>query len=141
MLTIGLPYLKEVIMKRDGKLVIRPDSGDPVEVVRGVVVHNMPHTTSDIIGGEYKAEDSISDTGCNYTETVDSGDEATYYVRSLDGDILEIKAYVSRDYDRTKYIESYDAEVVELTAEQKGAVHVLWELFGGETTSTGHMLL
>lgn len=41
MLTKGLPYLKEVIMAREsngitpGKLVVRPDSGDPVKVICG----------------------------------------------------------------------------------------------------------
>jgi nicotinamide phosphoribosyltransferase len=34
-LTEILPKLKDVIMARDGKLVIRPDSGDPVKVVCG----------------------------------------------------------------------------------------------------------
>lgn len=31
-----LPQLKEEIMSRDGKLVIRPDSGDPVDIVCGL---------------------------------------------------------------------------------------------------------
>lgn len=35
MLTIGLPYMKDAILSRDGKVVIRPDSGDPVKVVCG----------------------------------------------------------------------------------------------------------
>lgn len=41
MLTRGYPYLKEVIMRRDplglqpGKVVVRPDSGDPVLVICG----------------------------------------------------------------------------------------------------------
>lgn len=30
-----LPALREVILKRDGKVVIRPDSGDPVEILCG----------------------------------------------------------------------------------------------------------
>lgn len=34
-LTEFVPNLKETILKRDGKLVIRPDSGDPVEIVCG----------------------------------------------------------------------------------------------------------
>lgn len=34
-LTEYVPSLKDVIMKRDGKLVIRPDSGDPVKIVCG----------------------------------------------------------------------------------------------------------
>ena len=31
-----LPELKEEIMKRDGKIVIRPDSGDPVDIICGI---------------------------------------------------------------------------------------------------------
>ena len=34
-LTKLLPSLKEVILSRDGKLVIRPDSGDPVKIICG----------------------------------------------------------------------------------------------------------
>lgn len=35
-LTDVLPRLKDEIMSRDGKLVIRPDSGDPVDILTGV---------------------------------------------------------------------------------------------------------
>jgi nicotinic acid phosphoribosyltransferase len=34
-LTVILPNLKEQILDRDGKLVIRPDSGDPVDILTG----------------------------------------------------------------------------------------------------------
>lgn len=34
-LTVTVPKLKDQIMARDGKLVIRPDSGDPVKIVVG----------------------------------------------------------------------------------------------------------
>lgn len=34
-LTAYLPLLKEQILNRDGKLVIRPDSGDPVDIICG----------------------------------------------------------------------------------------------------------
>ena len=34
-LTNTLPRLKDTIVKRDGKLVIRPDSGDPVKIICG----------------------------------------------------------------------------------------------------------
>lgn len=36
-LTEILPALKDEIMARDGKVVIRPDSGDPVEIITGTV--------------------------------------------------------------------------------------------------------
>jgi nicotinamide phosphoribosyltransferase len=35
MLTVILPSLKDRIMSRDGKFVVRPDSGDPVKIVCG----------------------------------------------------------------------------------------------------------
>jgi nicotinamide phosphoribosyltransferase len=34
--TVYLPRFKEQILARDGKLVIRPDSGDPVDIICGV---------------------------------------------------------------------------------------------------------
>ncbi len=36
LVTEYLPQLKELIMSRDGKLVIRPDSGNPVEILCGI---------------------------------------------------------------------------------------------------------
>ena len=41
-----LPALKEEIMARDGKLVIRPDSGDPADIIAGTARHSkyMPLT-------------------------------------------------------------------------------------------------
>lgn len=39
----GLPMLKEDILSREGKLVVRPDSGDPVRVLTGYKVNNR-HT-------------------------------------------------------------------------------------------------
>ncbi len=43
-LTEYMPKLKDKIMERDGKLVIRPDSGDPVDIVVGdfTAPHNSP---------------------------------------------------------------------------------------------------
>ncbi len=40
-ITETLPRLKDRITARDGKLVIRPDSGDPVDIVTGTV-HGVP---------------------------------------------------------------------------------------------------
>ena len=53
-----LPALKDIIMNRDGKLVIRPDSGDPVDIVTGTSANgNTPEEKGlieclwDIFGG------------------------------------------------------------------------------------------
>jgi nicotinamide phosphoribosyltransferase len=72
-ITETLPALKDKIMARDGKLVIRPDSGDPADILCG-------------IKGSYRSPE-----------------------------------------DRTP--------------EEKGVVELLWEIFGGTETETGHKLL
>lgn len=36
-----LPRLKDIIMARDGKLIIRPDSGDPVDILCGYAKHEV----------------------------------------------------------------------------------------------------
>ena len=45
MCTEYLPALKEEILSRDGKLVIRPDSGDPVDILCGVPSTHTKHLT------------------------------------------------------------------------------------------------
>ena len=44
-LTETVPSLKDKIMARDGKLVIRPDSGDPADILCGTYPHALPATT------------------------------------------------------------------------------------------------
>lgn len=50
-LTEYLPQLKHIIMARDGKVVIRPDSGDPVDIICGVptdwLMPNIPSGYND----------------------------------------------------------------------------------------------
>jgi nicotinamide phosphoribosyltransferase len=73
-LTVILPNLKAEIMGRDGKLVIRPDSGDPADIICGTVSHALPKL------GEFAV----------------------------------------------------------VTPEQKGAIEVLWDEFGGTVNSKGY---
>lgn len=75
-LTETLPALKDKIMARDGKVVIRPDSGDPVKIVCGTM-GTWPK-------GEHRAD---------------------------------------------------------LSPEAKGAVEVLWDVFGGTVNERGHKVL
>jgi nicotinamide phosphoribosyltransferase len=79
-----LPRLKSDIMARDGKLVIRPDSGDPVEIICGKILHQDKDNPTvhqkgvvarlwDIFGGTindkgYKELDSH--IGCIYGDSI-----------------------------------------------------------------------
>lgn len=142
-LTKGLPYMKDVIMARYGKLVIRPDSGDPVEVVCVVKIHNFQDfTTAEVIEKSDESVCSIEDVGYTVVEDMDGASEFEYFIKSSDGDVIRISGETcgSRKYGGV-YVDGFEAEVVELTAEQKGAVQVLWELFGGTETETGYKML
>jgi nicotinamide phosphoribosyltransferase len=85
LITHVLPRLKDLIMSREGKLVIRPDSGDPVDITCGKFVF-VPH--------EYESEEEFEMT------------------------MKEINS-----------------------PEGKGVVELLYDIFGGETTSTGYKRL
>lgn len=144
----GLPYLKDVIMRRQsngvtpGRLVIRPDSGDPVEVLCGVKIVNCPHTFAEIEDRDDDAVDSIHDISYNFIEDVDGGEEVEFFIRTSDGVICSISGEVShsRYYDM-KSMDGFSVSEVELTVEQKGAVEVLMGIFGYTETSTGHFLM
>lgn len=64
-LTDYLPKLKEEILNRDGKLVIRPDSGDPADILCGVGSHSdNPFNSFD----EYKQKNGKGTKYTDYTE-------------------------------------------------------------------------
>ena len=138
MMTRGYPYLKEVIMRRNplglqpGKVVVRPDSGDPVEVICGRKYHDL---TADEMN-----EDSFCDIGYDYVDGFNSEEEVDFLVKS-EGKFYKVKGYASREYDYTRYFEFHSIEEYERTAEEKGAIQILWDTFGGTHTTTGHKLL
>lgn len=64
-ITEYLPRLKEEILARDGKLVIRPDSGDPVDIICGIQKYT-DWTNED-------EEDYYNQTGKESTESIRKG--------------------------------------------------------------------
>ena len=89
-ITDVLPLRKDKIMARDGKVVIRPDSGDPVDIICGL---------------EY-IDKAIDDTIEHLRENGVNAER-----NSLRGRV---------------------------TPEYKGAIEVLWEIFGGTTNDLGY---
>ena len=99
-----LPQLKEEILARDGKLVIRPDSGDPVDIICGISDTKIFSKENGKIfkNGEYKSY--------------------------LDGRGFEIYG---------KYEKGNEVS----TAEYKGVVELLWDIFGGTINEQGYKVL
>jgi nicotinamide phosphoribosyltransferase len=130
--------LKEEILSRDGKLVLRPDSGDPVDILCGSVTLN--YTSLDQAKHDFKNE--------LYNSTVHGEDEYTIdttRIVNVNGTYYKLTEDTTWNrYDKQYYYvdELYiDAEEVEAKPEYVGVIELLWNTFGGTTNGQGYKLL
>lgn len=120
-LTLILPILKDVILRREGKLVIRPDSGDPVKIVCG----EKPALAE-------VDEKSISRLTYN-NEFIYNG-KPYRVIRDLS--VLPEDRYLPFfELIRNKFIEEIR---IDQTPEEKGSIQVLSEVFGFTTNAKGY---
>lgn len=138
-----LPKLKTQIMTRNGKVVIRPDSGDPVKILCGDIdvveipeeyVHSLQDFCADWIYDFI--DEPHGERGADEYSTIFRF-RNQYYKCTIE---VEWNRYDKRFY----YCDDYKVkEFVEytMTPQDKGAVECLWEIFGGTITETGHKLL
>ena len=109
----GKGRLKEIIMKRDGTVFFRGDSGDPVDIICGT----KPQV--------FKSLAEVKNTRALVTVDVPFfvEDEQEYY-----------------KLVKTEGKDGYVA-VDEKSVEQKGTVELLWEMFGGTVNEAGYKVL
>ena len=111
LITEYLPALKEQIMARDGKLVIRPDSGNPVDIICG---HKTEETDNiDNVDGDWYAVDVVSHRGSYFKR------DKTWH-----GDDCDVQI--------GKQLKS---------PEVKGVIELLWDIFGGTVNEQGYKVL
>lgn len=104
------PGVKEAIMKRDGRLVIRPDSGNPIHIICGYKLFPVAFAHEDNMA-DYRINNGSSEFE-DY-EVVKIGDS---YYRLVDG---------QRDYTPVP------------EHEVKGSIELLWDIFGGTYSDKG----
>lgn len=109
--------LKDVIMSREGKLVFRPDTGKPEDVVCGIPFVEEDNLKELLSGKHYKDQGTIP----KVIKT-----EKGYFSLHL--------IWSSEDTECEAYV--YGNEIPE--AEVKGSIEILWEIFGGTTNSKGY---
>ena len=125
--------LKDTILKRNGKLVIRPDSGDPVRILTGYRVCQT--YTVDLNSQDFDLKDYFKIWDLEWLYRVSreyTCDDGT--VKKCEFDercIIEVKCndQVSKYYEiiYDKYEQLEEHEVL-------GSVQVLWNIFGGTET-------
>jgi nicotinamide phosphoribosyltransferase len=111
-----LPRLKDEVMARDGRVVIRPDSGDPVDIVCGTlrapIFDNFEH-----------AKERLGKP----TTTVHLGGKMY-----LDASTNKYMIYQFATQTAVEY---------NATLEEKGLIHCLWDIFGGSLSEKGFKIL
>jgi nicotinamide phosphoribosyltransferase len=163
--------LKDVIVNRDGKLVIRPDSGDPVEILCGMEQIDINELTKDY-NGNNKLE-----YGFNLIKQMTELENKEYLVKYKESDQLSEPSYfkikINTDLNYNKIISFYDTykskyktsslserysddyvspkEELETNGyeyylytpsnAELGVVELLWNVFGGTITDKGYKLL
>lgn len=145
-----LPTLKEEILARDGKLVIRPDSGDPVDILCGVGIkyEELKYIPEGEILPSY-FEDYLLEEVQENTPHGEHGDveySQTYIVR---GKLYRATIHnISWNrYDKQYYyIDMYEKakitlEELEWKPSDKGVVELLWDIFGGTVNEQGYKVL
>lgn len=137
--------LKDKIMARDGKVVLRPDSGDPVEIICGIEISDMS-ASDDLESAKEYMLDLIVEEVRDETPFAERGEDTTFGYFRFDGKIYKLYVEIEWNrYDKQYYFidgfEYTECEEVTLTPEQKGAVEALWDVFGGTVTDKGYKLL
>lgn len=112
MLTVTLPAVKDKILARDGKYVVRPDSGDPFKILCGEVEQKVTNLEEYLENfNKHKRVPSLIEYNNKF-----------YSVCSV-------------NHNGTNVIEHWE---VTLTPEQKGTFRILDELFGSTVNSKGY---
>lgn len=142
-LTNTLPALRDDILLRDGKLVIRPDSGNPVDILCGISVPEF----DTLANAESWAKDNCRDEAGNDCEgSHNYGKEE--YSRMVKVGCNHYEIFIQFEYDRHAKTYYYIYEYkhartlkIELKPEQKGVIELLSETFGVTINSKGYKQL
>jgi len=140
--------LKDVIMNRDGKVVFRPDTGDPVEVVCGISVMDLTNVeyAKDVEKAKRYFQDVIYDKVIRATPHGEMGDDNVVDYFKYQDTVYEmcVEFEWNRHDKQYYYIEGASIKYcrpAELTPEQKGSIECLWDIFGGTVSELGYKVL
>jgi len=142
-----LPKLKQDILSRNGKLVIRPDSGNPVDILCGsarIIEYGDYVSTLELL--KEWAKDTLEEMVGDNTAHGECGNSTTYGYFRLNDNIYKISIgiYWGRYDKQYYYIDSSEViscELITLNPEEKGVIELLWDVFGGTINEQGYKVL
>lgn len=157
-----LPALKSDILNRDGKVVIRPDSGDPVSILCGSInydiddtdyaIRNFPNGLTEEQLHKFvieSARDYVHDeatTACDGRYCM--GDDLYTAHIKVNDKIYSVEVEVEYNrHDKTYYyveetiVNEDSFKEVEQSIHNKGLIEGLWDIFGGTVNDKGYKVL
>lgn len=152
-MTYYLPLLKETILARDGRVVIRPDSGNPEDIICGTggakYMDISRYFKGDPLENPGEFEDSLLDEVRADTPHGEWGVEehTGYYMVNGKYYKATIHNISWNRYDKQYYyIDMWEkakitVEEITDTHEEKGAYEILWDIFGGIVNEKGYKVL
>lgn len=131
--------MKDQILARDGKLVIRPDSGDPCDIICGKTIPE--YTKENLNHLLWETDDNGDDVIFKY--------EDKFYIFNTSGyqEMLEeygAEPMMDFEFDTENLLRNTIislANKVPSVNEQKGVVELLWDVFGGTVNEKGYKVL
>lgn len=135
-----LVILKPEIMARDGKVIIRPDSGNPVDIICGIEVNHVPDHETEYVNEWIK--NTLIDKVRYDTPHGECGVDEITDIFKVGDKYFEAKLEIEWNrYDKQYYYTLSHVTEIELTPAQKGLVECLWDTFGGTLTDNGFKVL
>ena len=140
--------LKDMIEGRVGinsKVVFRPDSGNPEDIICGNIdVVKVPVDSFELF--DAWVVEHLADIEINETAHGECGNNEVEGLYEFDGVIYLCNVEIDWNrYDKQYYYADgqrlISKTAVELTSEQKGALQCLWEVFGGTVNEMGFKVL
>lgn len=132
-----LPAMKDLIEGRDGKFVVRGDSGDPVEIIAGIKIFDY----SDSPNISVAALDAFSYKFDFESSPLVDG-ETFPVIFKFNGAIYKAEYAVS--YDKFGRVFNYEINSLneyQLTTQEMGTISKLFNIFGGHVNSKGYIEL
>ncbi len=148
--------LKDDILNRKvnalgfAKVVFRPDSGNPADIICGIPIvelkNGMGNYIKDLETAKLWMKETIVEKVGEETPHGERGDDSPSNYFRYEGKVYKLTVDIEWNrHDKQYYYMDGDTvkscEEVTLTPEQKGAIECLWEIFGGTTTPKGYKLL
>ena len=165
------PEIKELVLNRNGKLVVRPDSGDPADIICGKKpkkrkyfaeysendIEEWLEISSDemitnILNDKeyiYELDDFLPSMSSGRDYTPEFKDGQTCYIK-IGNRVIAFEVYIGECLEATWSHTINETDIKNLrevdpieknSPEAKGVVELLWDIFGGTVNEQGYKVL